>query len=81
MEPKAICSIPSGLGVNFVMEDGVLPEEAEYLFLSVTPAAEQSSEWIVRDYATFYEEFGERLQKDYTVIYEDEWYLIYRREQ
>ena len=31
MEPKAICAMPAGVGVNFIMEDGVLPEEAEYL--------------------------------------------------
>lgn len=79
MEPKAICALPAGLGVNFIMQDGVLPTEAEYLFFSVTPAAEQSSEWIVRDYATFYEEFGEMLEKEYSVIYQDDLYMIYRK--
>ncbi|MBQ3516519.1 MAG: hypothetical protein IJA29_04770 [Lachnospiraceae bacterium] len=79
MEPKAICALPGGLGVNFIMQDGVLPAEAEYLFFSVTPAAEQSSEWIVRDYAVFYEEFGETLEKEYSVIYQDDLYLVYRK--
>lgn len=79
MEPKAICAMPAGIGVNFIMEDGILPEEAEYLFFSVTPAVEQSSEWIVRDYATFRESYGERLENDYSVIYRDDGYIIYRK--
>ena len=36
MEPKAICAMPAGIGVNFIMEDGILPEEAGYLFFSKT---------------------------------------------
>ncbi len=79
MEPKAICAMPAGVGVNFIMEDGILPEEAEYLFFSKTPAAEQNSGWIVRDYETFYKEFGERLEAQYTAIYEDELYVVYRK--
>lgn len=79
MEPKAICAMPAGVGVNFIMEDGILPEEAEYLFFSKTPASEQNSGWIVRDYETFREEFGGRLESEYTIIYEDELYIIYRK--
>ena len=79
MEPKAICAMPAGVGVNFIMEDGILPEEAEYLFFSKTPALEQNSGWIVRDYETFREEFGGRLESEYTIIYEDELYIIYRK--
>lgn len=79
MEPKAICAMPAGVGVNFIMEDGILPEEAEYLFFSKTPASEQNSGWIVRDYEIFCEEFGERLEIEYTAIYEDELYVIYRK--
>ena len=79
MEPKAICAMPAGVGVNFIMEDGILPEEAEYLFFSKTPASEQNSGWIVRDYEIFCEEFGERLEIEYTAIYEDELYIIYRK--
>lgn len=79
MEPKAICAMPGGIGVNFIMEDGILPEEAEYLFLSSIPAAEQSSEWIVRDYEIFWQQFGDKLQSEYDVIYEDGSYIIYQR--
>lgn len=79
MEPKAICAMPAGIGVNFIMEDGVLPEEAEYLFFSKTPASEQNSGWIVRDYETFRAEFGEHLETEYTAIYENELYIIYRK--
>ena len=77
MEPKAICAMPAGIGVNFIMEDGILPEEAEYLFFSTVPAAQQSSEWIVRDYETFYATYGETLENDYNVIYQDDNYIIY----
>lgn len=79
MEPKAICAMPAGVGVNFIMEDGILPEEAEYLFFSKTPASEQNSGWIVRDYETFCKEFSERLETEYTAIYENELYIIYRK--
>lgn len=79
MEPKAICAMPAGIGVNFIMQDGVLPEEAEYLFFSKMPATEQSTEWIVRDYETFCDEFGNVLEEDYKVIYDDGSYIIYQR--
>lgn len=79
MEPKAICAMPGGVGVNFIMEDGVLPEEAGYLFVSLIPGAEQSSEWIVRDFGTFYGQYSEVLEKDYTVIYDDGMYRIYQK--
>ncbi len=81
MEPKAICSMPAGIGVNFIMEDGILPEDAEYLFFSILPASEQSSEWIVRDYGTFCEQYGDVLENDYTVIYLDDTYIVYRKKQ
>lgn len=79
MEPKAICAMPAGVGVNFIMEDGILPEEAEYLFFSKTPAAEQNSGWIVRDYEIFCEEYSKRLEIEYNTIYEDELYIVYRK--
>ncbi len=78
MEPKAICAMPGGIGVNFIMEDGVLPEEAEYLFVSLIPAKEQSSEWIVRDFDVFYEGYSHILQTKYSVIYDDGAYRIYQ---
>lgn len=78
MEPKAICSLPAGVGVNFIMEDGILPENAEYLFFSTIPADEQSTEWIVRDYETFCEQYGTVLEEQYEVLYENEAYIIYR---
>lgn len=79
MEPKAICAMPAGIGVNFIMQDGVLPEEAGYLFFSKIPAAEQSTEWIVRDYETFCGEFGSVLAEKYEVIYDDGAYIIYQK--
>ncbi len=79
MEPKAVCAMPAGIGVNFIMQDGILPKEAGYLFFSTVPAAEQNSEWIVRDYETFVKEFGAELESDYQVIYQDEGYIIYEK--
>lgn len=79
MEPKAICAMPAGVGVNFVMADGVLPEHAAYLFFSKIPASEQSSEWIVRDYETFCETYGTILEEQYSVIYDDGNYIIYQK--
>ena len=79
MEPKAICAMPAGIGVNFIMQDGILPEEAEYLFFSKIPASEQSTEWIVRDYGSFCDEFGDILEAEYQVIYDDGEYIIYRK--
>ncbi len=79
MEPKAICAMPAGVGVNFVMTDGVLPEHAAYLFFSKIPAGQQSSEWIVRDYETFCTIYGEVLEESYSVIYDDGSYIIYQK--
>lgn len=79
MEPKAICSVPAGAGVNFIMEDGILPEDAEYLYLSLIPAQEQDSGWLVRDYEAFYIQFGSVLDAEYHVIYNDGKYIIYQK--
>ena len=79
MEPKAICAMPGGIGVNFIMEDGVLPKEAEYLFVSLIPAAEQSTEWIVRDYENFYGQYARVLEDEYVVIYDDGEHRIYKK--
>ena len=79
MEPKAICSIPAGAGVNFIMEDGILPEDAEYLYFSLVPAEEQNSEWLVRDYEAFCRQFADILAADYEVIYNNGEYIIYQK--
>lgn len=79
MEPKAICAMPAGIGVNFIMEDGILPNEAEYLFFSLIPAEEQSTEWITRDYETFCQEFGTELELNYDIIFNDGNYIIYQK--
>lgn len=79
MEPKAICAMPAGAGINFVMDDGILPAEAEYLFFTQIPAQEQSTEWIVRDYERFCMEFGDALATNYNVIYDDGNYIVYQK--
>ncbi len=79
MEPKPICALPGGLGVNFVMQDGILPTDAGYLLFSKTPAEELNPEWLEKDFAVIYEQYGEVLDESYSVIYESEDYIVYQK--
>ena len=79
MEPKPICALPGGFGVNFIMDDGVFPEEAGYLLFSKENPEDLNREWVEKSFAVIYESYGELLDRNYSVIYESEDYVVYRK--
>ncbi|MBE5879943.1 MAG: hypothetical protein E7288_08225 [Lachnospiraceae bacterium] len=79
MEPKAILAIPGGFGVNFIMQDGIFPEDAAYVLCSKTAPDGLNPEWLEKSYADIEAQFGERLELNYAMIYESEDYIIFRK--
>lgn len=79
MEPKVICALPGGMGVNFIMQDDVFAEEAGYVLCSKTPSDRLNGEWLEKSYADIRGQFGEKLEKQYNVIYESESYIVFRK--
>lgn len=79
MEPKAICAVPAGMGVNFVLTDGVFTSDAEYLLFSKRDASERRADWVEKDYEYYKTTYGEEINSLYGNIYEDEIYVIYKK--
>lgn len=76
MEPKVICSIPEGFGLNFVMED-YFGTDADYLFF--TKHENRREDWVEKDYDAIISEYGDVFESDYAVVFEDDEYICYRR--
>lgn len=79
MEPKVICAIPGGFGVNFMMQDGIFSEEAAYVLCSKTEPAALNPEWVEKSYDNIKAQYGDILEENYAVIYESESYIIFRK--
>lgn len=79
MEPKVIASMPTSLGLNFVLEDDIFVEEAGYMFFTKRPEAERRADWVDKDYDFYLSEYGERIEDEYTVVYESDDYIMYAR--
>lgn len=81
MEPKAICALPGGFGVNFMMQDGVFAQEAGYVLCSKALPDELNGEWLEKSYETIREQFGEILQNEYHVLYESDEYILFQKKK
>lgn len=79
MEPKVICALPGGLGVNFIMEDGIFAKEAGYILCSKVSPGERNSEWLEKSYEEIEAQFGEILVKEYKVIFESDSYIVFKQ--
>ena len=78
LEPKVLASMPAGSGVNMMLYSDEIPLEAEYLFFS-TEQENRRSDWLEHDYEAIYAANEELIDSHYTVVYEDEDYLVYRK--
>lgn len=79
MEPKVICAIPGGFGVNFIMQDGIFPEDAEYVLCSKTEPEAVNPEWLEKSFSIIETQFGDVLNEKYVKIYESDAYVAFRK--
>lgn len=78
MEPKLICAMPAGIGVNFAMYSEEIVEEAGYLVFSLKEE-DLRQDWLEQSHREIYEKYGEILERDYFIQYRDEEYIVYKK--
>lgn len=78
MEPKLICAMPAGAGVNFAMYSDRIVEEAGYLVFSLEEE-NLRQDWLEQSHQDIYEKYGGILERDYFIQYRDEEYIVYRK--
>lgn len=78
MEPKLICAVPAGAGINFAMYSDEIVEEAGYLVFS-QKRDNLRQDWLEQSHQEVYEKYGEILERDYFIQYVDEEYIVYRK--
>lgn len=79
MEPKLICSIPAGFGVNFAMYSDEIVTEAGYLVFSLEEDENLRGDWLEQSYEAIYLQNQELLDNEYFIQYADEDYVIYKK--
>lgn len=79
MEPKLICSIPAGFGVNFTMYSDEIVTDAGYLIFSLEEEENLRGDWLEQSYETLYLKNKEVLDSGYFIQYVDQDYVIYRK--
>ncbi len=79
MEPKLICAMPAGLGVNFAMYSNEIVEEAGYLIFSLEDKENLRPDWLEQSHQELYDKYGEILESDYFIQYMDNEYIVYRK--
>lgn len=79
MEPKLICAMPAGLGVNFAMYSDEIAVDAGYLVFSLEEKENLRPDWLEQSHQEIYGKHGELLERDYFIQYMDEKYIVYRR--
>lgn len=78
MEPKLICAMPAGAGVNFAMYSDEIVEEAGYLVFSLKEE-DLRQDWLEQSHQEIYEKYGGILERDYFIQYRDEEYIVYKK--
>lgn len=79
MEPKLICAMPAGIGVNFAMYSEKIVEEARYLVFSLEKKENLRSDWLEQSHQEIYEKYGGILEQDYYIQYMDKDYVVYKK--
>lgn len=79
MEPRLICAMPAGIGVNFAMYSDEIVEEAGYLVFSLEDKENLRQDWLEQSCGEIYEKHGDILESEYYIQYRDEDYVIYKK--
>lgn len=78
MEPKLICAMPAGLGVNFMMYSDQIIDNAGYLVFSLQDEAALRSDWLEQSYAKIYAAHGTEIEENFFIQYQSADYIIYK---
>lgn len=79
MEPKLICSMPAGVGVNFAMYSEDIITDAEYLVFSLEEENELRPDWLEQSHGKLFVDNADILQEDYFIQYYDKNYVVYQK--
>lgn len=79
MEPRLICAMPAGIGVNFAMYSDRIVEEAGYLVFSLEEKENLRSDWLEQSHRDICEKYGALLKERYYIQYADDEYIIYKK--
>ncbi len=80
LEPEVMTSIPSGFGVNMMMDQTIFSKDAAYLLLPVnSPEDSLRTDWLEADYQNFMKNNSE-MMKEYTMIFEGNGVQIYKKQ-
>ena len=80
MEPKLICAMPAGIGVNFAMYSEEMVTEAEYLVFSLEEEKELRPDWLEQSHEKLFKDNMDILQNAYFIQYYDEDHVVYRKQ-
>ncbi len=77
MEPKVIMAIPSGMGENYILNNGYYGNESEYMFFTIV--SHLNDEWIEQDYSAVMIENGDLINALYEPVYDRNGYICYKK--
>ena len=78
LEPKVLASIKAGMGVNMMLQGDTIPEEAKYL-LFTKHENNLRSDWLEKSYDEILNANSELLNNNYKPVYENEDYIILKK--
>ena len=78
LEPKVLASVTPGIGINMMLTEDTIPTESGYL-LFTKHEGNLRGDWLEKSFKDIYEKNKEIIDSDYTLVYEDNDYLIYKK--
>lgn len=78
LEPKVLTSIPAGMGINMMLREATIPEEAGYLLFS-KEEDNLRSDWLEQSFSEIDKDNHELLATKYAVAFENEEYIIFTK--
>ncbi len=78
LEPRVLMAIKAGMGVNMMLQDDTIPEEAEYL-LFTKHEDNLRGDWLEKRKNEIYEANSDLIDNNYKQVYENEDYIILKK--
>ncbi len=79
LEPRVLCAIPAGFGINMMMDSSLFADNAKYILIPIKNPALLRGDWLEANHEIFEGQFKEELIL-YQIIYEDKGIRIYRKQ-
>lgn len=77
MEPKVICAMPKGYGVNFVLNCQNYESDSKYIVMTKHDILR--ADWVEQDYRAYMNDNFEYMDNFYDVIYDDGEYICFKK--